>query len=137
MVDETPPIAAQPKRPVRKKLRKGVTHARACITAGYNNTIVTITDMEGDVLTTASSGSCGFSGTRKSTPYSAKVAAETAATRAKGYGVETLTVEIKGTGPGRDQAIRGLQGMGLDFDRIVDRTPVAHGGVRPRRRRRV
>lgn len=135
MTPDTPSVGE--KRPQRKKPRRQVATARVCITAGYNNTIVTFTDPEGNVLTTASAGSCGFAGTRKSTPYAAKVAAEAAAERAKAYGVERVTVEIRGAGPGRDQAIRGLQGAALDFQRIVDRTPVAHGGVRPHRRRRV
>jgi small subunit ribosomal protein S11 len=131
---ESPP---PPRRPARRKIHKTISIARACITAGYNNTIITITDLDGDVLATVSAGSCGFEGTRKSTPYAAKVAAEAAAERAKTHGVEAVHVEVRGAGPGYEQAIRGLQGAGLDFKSIVDRTPIPHGGCRPRRRRRV
>lgn len=121
----------------RKKAKRTVPHARVCIRAGLNNTIVTITDEKGDTLAWASAGSCGFKGTRKSTPYAAKVTAEKAVEKAQGYGVKMVSVEVKGIGPGREQAMRGLQGAGLDFDRIVDRTPIAHGGCRPKRRRRI
>jgi small subunit ribosomal protein S11 len=102
-----------------------------------NNTIVTITDEQGDVLTWSSAGSCGFSGTRKSTPYAAKVTAGKAAEKAQEFGVQTISVTIKGIGPGREQALRGLQGAGLELERIVDVTPTPHGGCRPKRRRRV
>lgn len=125
-----------PPRP-RKKLKRSVQQARACIHAGYNNTIVTITDEAGEVLATSSAGSCGFAGTRKSTPYAAKVAAETVATKAKAYGVESVSIFLRGVGPGREQAIRGLQAAGLHFRCIVDRTPIPHGGCRPKKPRRV
>ena len=121
----------------RKKNKRSVPKARACIHCGENNTIVTITDLQGNTLARASSGSSGFEGTRKSTPYSAKVAAENAAAKAAGYGVESVTVEIKGIGPGREQSLRGLQAAGLNLDAIVDVTPIPHGGCRPSRRRRV
>lgn len=121
----------------RKKSKRSVPKARACVHCGENNTIVTITDLQGNTLAWASSGSSGFAGTRKSTPYSAKVAAENAATKAAGYGVESVTVEIKGIGPGREQSLRGLQAAGLNLDAIVDVTPIPHGGCRPPRRRRV
>lgn len=136
MPEPTTP-AQPPKRPTRRKARKSVAVARACITAGYNNTIITITDLDGEVLATVSAGACGFEGTRKSTPYAAKVAAETVAEKAKTFGIESVHVEVRGVGPGYEQALRGLQGAGLDFKSIVDRTPIAHGGCRPRRRRRV
>ena len=131
-----PPKAHKPLRK-KKKLRKKTPHARACIHAGPNNTIVTITDDNGDVLAWASAGSCGFKGSRKSTPYAAKVAAETALEKAQPYGIEILSVSVEGIGPGREQSLRGLQGLGVDFDQIVDTTPIAHGGCRPKRRRRV
>lgn len=121
----------------RKKNKRSVPKARACIHCGENNTIVTITDLQGNTLAWASSGSSGFEGTRKSTPYSAKVAAENAAAKAAGYGVESVTVEIKGIGPGREQSLRGLQAAGLNLDAIIDVTPIPHGGCRPSRRRRV
>ena len=127
------PAAAAP----RRKARRSVPHARACVRAGLNNTIVTITDDGGNTVAWASAGSCGFKGSRKSTPYAAKVAAEKAAEKVQGYGIQSISVEVKGIGPGRDQALRGLQGAGFDFDRIVDKTPIAHGGCRPKRRRRI
>jgi small subunit ribosomal protein S11 len=127
--------AAAPKK--RRKVKRLVKKARACIKAGENNTIVSITDMDGNVLAWSSSGSSGFEGTRKSTPYAAKVAAENAAMKVAIYGVETLQVEMKGIGPGREQAIRGLQAAGLNLDAIIDVTPIAHGGCRRPRRRRV
>jgi small subunit ribosomal protein S11 len=114
-----------------------VKQARVCITAGENNTIVSFTDLEGNVLGWSSSGSSGFEGTRKSTPYAAKVAAENAALKCQPFGIESVIVEMKGLGPGREQAIRGLQGAGLNLDAIVDVTPIPHGGCRPARRRRV
>lgn len=130
------PDAAGGKRKV-KKTRRSVDKARVCITAGENNTIVTITDNKGDVLAWASSGSSGFKGARKSTPYAAKVAAERAMTMVAPYGIQSLSIEVKGIGPGREQAIRGLQVAGINFDSIVDTTPIAHGGCRPRKPRRI
>jgi len=121
----------------KKRVKRTVKQARVCIHAGENNTIVTITDLEGNVLCWASSGSSGFEGTRKSTPYSAKVAAENAVLKAASFGIESVTVEVKGLGPGREQAIRGLQGAGLNLDAIMDVTTIPHGGCRPPRRRRV
>jgi small subunit ribosomal protein S11 len=107
------------------------------VCATENNTIVTITDLNGKVLTWASSGSCGFKGARKSTPYAAKVAAEKAMTVASPYGIQSLEIEVKGIGPGREQAIRGLQIAGINFESITDVTPIAHGGCRAPRPRRV
>lgn len=123
------------KRP--KKAKRSVPKARACICAGENNTIVTITDPAGNVLGWASSGSSGFKGTRKSTPYAAKIAAERAMGLVEQFGIQTLQVEVKGIGPGREQAIRGLQVAGVTFDAIIDTTPIAHGGCRPAKPRRV
>lgn len=121
----------------KKKVKRTVKNARVCIHAGENNTIVTITDLDGNVLAWASSGSSGFEGSRKSTPYSAKVAAENAVAKAQSFGIESVAVEVKGIGPGREQSIRGLQGAGLNLDSIVDVTPIAHGGCRLSRKRRV
>ncbi|MBI3618760.1 30S ribosomal protein S11 [Candidatus Peregrinibacteria bacterium] len=129
--------AAPAPAPRRKKIKRMLPKARVCIHAGENNTIVTFTDFEGNVLGWSSSGSSGFKGTRKSTPYAAKVAAENAALTVKPYGIESVTVEVKGLGPGREQAIRGLQGTGLNLDAIIDTTPIAHGGCRSTGRRRV
>ncbi|TSC80683.1 MAG: 30S ribosomal protein S11 [Candidatus Peregrinibacteria bacterium Gr01-1014_25] len=135
-VTTAPPAKTGPK--VRKKkIKRTLTKARVCIHAYENNTIVTITDFEGNVLGWASAGSVGFEGTRKSTPYAAKVAAETAAQKVAPYGIESVQVEIKGIGPGREQSLRGLQGAGLNIDAIIDTTPIPHGGCRPPRKRRV
>lgn len=133
---DAPAAEAKPKVR-RKKVKRSVPVGRVCIHASENNTIVTITDLEGGVLCWSSAGSSGFKGTRKSTPYAAKVAAESAANKALPFGVQSVAVEIKGLGPGREQAIRGLQAAGLNLDAIVDVTPIPHGGCRPRRRRRV
>ncbi|MBI1812198.1 30S ribosomal protein S11 [Candidatus Peregrinibacteria bacterium] len=146
MPDPTPLLPGDPSTasapdaapvPRRKKIKRMLPKARVCIHAGENNTIVTFTDFEGNVLGWSSSGSSGFKGTRKSTPYAGKVAAENAALKVKPYGIESVTVEVKGLGPGREQAIRGLQGTGLNLDAIIDTTPIAHGGCRPTGRRRV
>ena len=131
---------ATPKKPAKvkkKKIKSKIPKARVCIHAGENNTIVTFTDLEGNILGGSSCGQAGFRGTRKSTPYAAKVTAEQAVESVDGYGIESVQVEIKGLGPGREQAIRGIQGAGLDLDAIIDRTPIPHGGCRPKRRRRV
>lgn len=130
-------LANMPTKARKKKVKRTVPKARARIQASENNTIVTLTDMEGNVLAWASAGSSGFEGTRKSTPYAAKVAAETAVQKVAGFGVQSLQVELKGLGPGREQAIRGLQSAGMNLDAIVDVTPIPHGGCRPSRRRRV
>ena len=121
----------------KKKIKKSLSQARVCIHAGENNTIVTFTDLDGNKLGGCSSGAAGFKGTRKSTPYAAKVAAEKAAETVAGYNIESVNVEVKGLGPGREQAIRGLQGAGLNLDMIVDVTPIPHGGCRPKGRRRI
>jgi small subunit ribosomal protein S11 len=132
-----PEVAATPVTR-KRKVKKSVPKARVCIFAGENNTIVTFTDLDGNVLGWCSSGAAGFKGTRKSTPYAAKVAAETAAMKVKPtYGVESVLVEVKGLGPGREQSIRGLQSAGLNLDSIIDTTPIAHGGCRAPTRRRV
>lgn len=123
--------------PKRKKIKRSVPHAHAHIHAGQNNTIVTLTDPNGGTLCWSSAGAKGFKGSRKSTPYAAKITAEAVAEKAEVFGVQKVSVFVKGIGPGREQALRGLQGGGLDFDRIVDVTPVIHGGCRPKRRRRV
>ncbi|MFA6259484.1 MAG: 30S ribosomal protein S11 [Candidatus Peribacteraceae bacterium] len=131
-----PPAKTQ--KPARKKkIKRTVPVARVCIAASENNTIVTITDLDGNKIGGSSCGRAGFKGTRKSTPYAAKVAAEQAAESVQGYGVESAHIFIKGMGPGREQSIRGIQGAGINLESIVDTTPIPHGGVRPRRRRRV
>ena len=130
-------VKAKPKAKKKKKIKQKILKARCCIHAGENNTIVTFTDIEGNKLGGSSAGACGFKGTRKSTPYAAKVAAEKATENVAGYGIESVQVEVRGLGPGREQAIRGIQGAGLNLDAIIDRTPIPHGGCRPPGRRRV
>jgi len=135
---DTPPAAPSDGKPTKKKkVKRSLPRARVCIHAGENNTIVSFTEPNGNVIAWSSAGSSGFKGTRKSTPYAAKVAAENASLKVKPFGVETVDVEVKGLGPGREQAIRGLQGAGLNIESIVDLTPIAHGGCRPKGRRRV
>lgn len=136
-IPSTVTASPAPKAKVRKKIKRNLPKARVCIHAGENNTIVTFTDLQGNVLNRASCGASGFKGTRKSTPYAAKVAAEAAVEKVRGFGIESVDVEVKGIGPGREQAIRGLQSGGLNLDSIIDVTPIPHGGCRPPRRRRI
>ena len=114
-----------------------VTEGRVYIQASYNNTIVTITDPEGKVLTCASAGASGFKGTRKATPYAAQVAAENAVGKAQAFGLERVNVFIKGVGGGREQALRGLHSSGLQIETITDLTGIPHNGCRPKKKRRV
>ena len=134
MADVKKKAAAKPRK---KKIKRTVPKARVCIHAGENNTIVTYTDFDGNKLGGPSAGSCGFKGTRKSTPYAAKIAAEKATELVAGFNIESVQVEIQGLGPGREQAIRGIQGAGINLDAIIDRTSIPHGGCRPAGRRRV
>lgn len=124
------------KKTSTKKVKKNVQHGRAFIQCSFNNTIVTITDLDGQTISWSSSGSNGFKGSRKSTPYAAQVAAENAVEKAKIHGLEKVDVIVKGVGPGREQAIRGLQAAGANVESITDTTPVAHNGTRPRKARR-
>jgi small subunit ribosomal protein S11 len=121
----------------RRKIKKQVPSGIACIQASYNNTIVTITDEEGNVLAWASAGESGFRGARKSTPYAAQMAAEKAVEKVQPYGLGKVTVKIKGVGPGREQAIRGLYIAGIDITAIIDTTPIPHNGCRQKGVRRV
>ena len=134
-------MATPAKRPATprpgKKEGKGVTHGLACIQATFNNTIVTITDGTGNVVTWASAGSVGFKGSRKSTPFAAQMAAENAAQKAIAKGMKEVKVYVKGPGAGREAAIRSLQAAGLEITAIKDVTPIPHNGCRPRKRRRV
>lgn len=136
-----PPPGARPRRPpVRvpaKREGKGVTHGIATIQATFNNTIVTITDMQGNVMTWASAGSVGFKGSRKSTPFAAQMAAENAAQKALAQGLKEVKVYVRGPGAGREAAIRSLQAAGLSISAIKDVTPIPHNGCRPPKRRRV
>ena len=121
------------RRRERKVVEKGAAHIRS----SFNNTMVTITDLEGNALSWASSGGLGFRGSRKSTPFAAQTAAETAAKAAQEYGLKTVEVYVKGPGQGREAAIRALQSAGLEVVMIKDVTPIPHNGCRPPKRRRV
>ncbi len=121
----------------RRKERKNIERGAAHIQSTFNNTIVTLTDLQGNALSWASAGELGFRGSRKSTPYAAQTAAETAAKAAMEHGLKTVEVYVKGPGAGREAAIRALQAAGLDVTMIKDVTPVPHNGCRPPKRRRV
>ena len=120
-----------------KKIKKNITSGIAFVQATFNNTIVTITDDSGNVITWSSAGSKGFKGSRKSTPYAAQVAADAAAEKALQSGMKTLSVEIKGPGSGRETALRALQARGFKIVSIKDTTPMPHNGTRPPKKRRV
>jgi len=124
---------ARTKRRERKNIERGAVHIRS----SFNNTMVTITDVHGNALSWASAGGLGFRGSRKSTPYAAQTAAETAAKAAMEHGLKTVEVFVKGPGSGREAAIRALQTVGLDVTLIKDVTPIPHNGCRPPKRRRV
>ena len=121
----------------KKKDRRTVLDGVAHIHASFNNTIITITDRQGNALSWATSGGCGFRGSRKSTPFAAQVAAEKAGTAAKDYGLKNLEVWVKGPGPGRESAVRALNAVGYKITQIEDVTPIPHNGCRPPKRRRV
>ena len=121
----------------KKKVKRTVTDGVAHIYASFNNTIVTISDRQGNTLSWATAGGSGFRGSRKSTPFAAQVAAERAGTRAKDYGVKSLDVLVKGPGPGRESAVRALNNAGFKITNISDVTPIPHNGCRPPKRRRV
>ncbi len=125
------------KRAGKKKVKKNVQSGVAHISSTFNNTIVTITDVSGNVVSWASSGGVGFKGSRKSTPFAAQLAAESAAKKAQEHGMRTVQVQIKGPGAGRESAIRALQSAGFKITLIRDVTPVPHNGCRPPKRRRV
>jgi len=137
MAETTSKAQAGAKAVAKKKLRKGVTKAVAHIKATFNNTIVTITDLNGETLSWASAGTVGFKGARKSTPFAAGRAADAAATAAKKHGVMEVEVKVKGPGAGREQAIIQLQHAGLKVTGIEDVTPLPHNGCRPPKKRRV
>ena len=121
----------------RRRERKNIDRGTAHIQSTFNNTIVTITDAQGNAISWASSGELGFRGSRKSTPFAAQTAAETAAKAAMEHGMKTVEVFVKGPGAGREAAIRALQGAGLEVSMIKDVTPIPHNGCRPPKRRRV
>ena len=121
----------------RKKVKKNVSDGIAHVHASFNNTIITITDRQGNTLSWATSGGAGFRGSRKSTPFAAQVAAEAAGRVAIEYGIKNLDVRIKGPGPGRDSSVRALNALGIKILSISDVTPVPHNGCRPPKRRRI
>ena len=129
-------MAKEPVRP-RRKERKNITSGVVHVNASFNNTMITITDVQGNTISWASAGKLGFKGSRKSTPYAAQVAAEDAGKKAADHGVRTLEVEVKGPGSGRESALRALQAVGFQITSIRDVTPIPHNGVRPSKRRRV
>lgn len=130
-------MSQKPVARVRRREKKNITFAIAHVNSTFNNTIITITDEQGNTIAWSSAGTMGFKGSRKSTPYAAQMAAEDAGRKAKEHGVQTLLVEIQGPGSGRESALRSLQSIGLVITAIRDVTPVPHNGVRPPSRRRV
>jgi small subunit ribosomal protein S11 len=125
--------AAKPRKKVKRMVTDGIAHVHA----SFNNTVVTITDRQGNTLSWATSGGCGFRGSRKSTPFAAQVAAEKAGTAAQEYGLRTVEVKVCGPGPGRESAVRALNAAGLKVTSIEDVTPIPHNGCRPPKKRRV
>ncbi len=134
MANPTPNVVApKAKKRVRKSVAEGIAH----IHASFNNTIITITDRQGNVLAWATAGGAGFKGSRKSTPFAAQVAADKAGRAAQEFGVKALEIKVKGPGPGRDSAVRALHVIGYEISNIIDVTPIPHNGCRPAKRRRV
>jgi len=127
---------AQPTRP-KKKVKRQILDAVAHVHASFNNTIITITDRQGNTLSWATAGGCGLKGSRKSPPVAAQVAAERAGTAVKDFGVKNMEVRVKGPGPGRESAVRALNAVGFRITQIEDVTPIPHNGCRPPKRRRV
>jgi small subunit ribosomal protein S11 len=128
-----PAAAAKTKKKIKRVVTDGIAHVQA----SFNNTIITITDRQGNALSWATSGGAGFKGSRKSTPFAAQMAAEQAGKAAQEYGVKNLEVRIKGPGPGRESAVRALNALGMKIVSIADVTPVPHNGCRPPKRRRM
>ena len=122
---------------VRRRERKNITSGVAHVNATFNNTMITITDAQGNTIAWSSAGSQGFKGSRKSTPYAAQIAGEDAGNKAMEHGMKTLEVQVKGPGSGRESALRALQTVGFNITSIQDVTPIPHNGCRPRKRRRV
>jgi small subunit ribosomal protein S11 len=125
------------KTPARKKVKKDISDGIAHVHASFNNTIIMITDRQGNALAWATAGGSGFRGSRKSTPFAAQVAAEKAGEKVKEYGMKNLEVEVKGPGPGRESAVRALNNAGFQITNITDVTPIPHNGCRPPKKRRV
>ena len=131
-------MAKQPSQTkVKKKEKKNISNAIAHVNSSFNNTLVTITDYQGNTIAWSSSGSMGFKGSRKSTPYAAQLAAEDAGRKASEHGVKNVDIEVQGPGSGRESALRALQVVGFQVNSIRDVTPIPHNGCRPKKRRRV
>jgi len=122
---------------LRRRERKNITSGIAHVTASFNNTMVTISDAQGNSISWSSAGTMGFKGSRKSTPYAAQMAAEDAGRKAMEHGMKVLDINVKGPGSGRESALRALQAIGFQINSIRDVTPIPHNGVRPRKKRRV
>jgi small subunit ribosomal protein S11 len=130
-------MAQKPAQRIRRRERKNIVSGVAHVNASFNNTVITITDAQGNTIAWSSSGTKGFKGSRKSTPYAAQVAAEDAAKKAQEHGMKSLEVEVKGPGSGRESALRALQATGFLITSIRDVTPIPHNGCKPKKRRRV
>ena len=130
-------MAKQVQSRVRKKERKNITNGVVHVSSSFNNTMVTITDVQGNTISWSSSGLMGFKGSRKSTPYAAQLAAEDAGKKASEHGLKNVDVEVSGPGSGRESALRALQSIGFNITSIRDVTPIPHNGCRPPKRRRV
>ena len=131
-------MAKQPSQTkTKKKEKKNISNAIAHVNSSFNNTLITITDYQGNTIAWSSSGSMGFKGSRKSTPYAAQLAAEDAGKKASEHGVKTVDIEVQGPGSGRESALRALQIVGFQVNSIRDVTPIPHNGCRPKKRRRV
>ena len=130
-------MAKAPQTRVRRRERKNITNGIAHVNATFNNTMITITDVQGNTISWSTAGGMGFRGSRKSTPYAAQMAAEDAGKKAAEHGMKTLEVQVKGPGSGRESALRALQAVGFTITSIKDVTPIPHNGCRPRNRRRV
>ena len=131
-------MAKQPSQTkIKKKVKKNISNAIAHVNSSFNNTLITITDFQGNTIAWSSSGSMGFKGSRKSTPYAAQMAAEDAGKKAAEHGMQILDIEVSGPGSGRESALRALQTVGFQVNSIKDVTPIPHNGCRPPKRRRV
>jgi small subunit ribosomal protein S11 len=131
------PAAAAANARLRRRERKNITSGVAHVNSSFNNTVITITDAQGNAIAWSSAGGMGFKGSRKSTPYAAQVAAEDAGRKAQEHGMRVLEINVKGPGSGRESALRALQAIGFQITSIRDVTPIPHNGVRPRKKRRV
>ncbi len=130
-------MAQKPAQRIRRRERKNIVSGVAHVNASFNNTVVNITDIQGNTIAWSSSGTKGFKGSRKSTPYAAQIAAEDAAKKAQEHGMKSLEIEVKGPGSGRESALRALQATGFVITSIRDVTPIPHNGCKPKKRRRV